>query len=118
MKSHHTTRGISAAIASSIPAAATGGLPYHISTSPFVSREFGGIRDEDSGSCCASLLYSFFNICEYREAEMLLTGFLGICSANDSRTYIPIRFGFETLEILVIVYRNQWLAAHGIWPLY
>lgn len=88
-----TTRGISAAMASSIPAAANGGLLYNVSllglklsmTTECVSIEAwaGSLRDEDGSGSCASLLHGITDIGEYRETQVLLTSLLRVCTTNN-----------------------------------
>lgn len=41
------------------------------------------LRHENGGGIGASLLHSVGDIGENREAEMLLTSFLGVCTTND-----------------------------------
>ncbi len=81
----HTTRGTSAAIASSIPAAARGGLL--VKSQSAVSVTNGSVsgsilRNEDGGRVGAGLLHTFGDIGEDREAEVLLASLLGVCSTD------------------------------------
>lgn len=91
---YHTTSGISAAIASSIPAAARGGLSRPIS---WISGSFsllmhiGGLRDEDGRRRCTSFSHGICDSCEYWQTEMCRSSFLRIRSSNHRRTYSPVR---------------------------
>lgn len=82
---HQTTKGISAAIASSILAAARGGLPC-ISVQ-ILSRDtlsWGiSIRDENARSGSSSLLHSICDIGKDWKIKMCLPSLLRICSSND-----------------------------------
>jgi hypothetical protein len=76
-----TTRGISAAIASSIPAAASGGLWLVRRLEALVRPS--NLRDKDSRGVCSSLFHGVCNILEDRPIQMHFSGLLWICSSND-----------------------------------
>jgi hypothetical protein len=77
-----TIRGTSALMASSIPAAATGGL-FVVRSSAVHGVGVSRIRNEDGGRGSASLLDALLDIGEDGEAEVLLAGLLGVRSTND-----------------------------------
>jgi len=65
-------------MASSIPAAASGGL-FQVSFSPFnINLDSEIIRDEDSGSSGAGLLASIGDVGEHGEVEVGATSLLGV----------------------------------------
>ncbi len=89
----HTTRGISAAMASSMPAAASGGLvigfllvrvvPGGLPGGFAAAKRGTSLRDEDGGGSRASLLHGIADVGEDGEAQMRLAGLLGVCAANN-----------------------------------
>lgn len=89
-----TIRGTSALMASSIPAAATGGL-FAVRSCAVNGEGLARIRDEDGGRGSASLLDALLDIGEDGEAEVLLAGLLGVRAADDlgacASVSIPLR---------------------------
>jgi hypothetical protein len=89
-----TIRGTSALMASSIPAAATGGLCV-VRSGAVNGSGLARIRDEDGGRGSASLLDALLDIGEDGEAEVLLAGLLGVRAADDlcacASVSIPLR---------------------------
>jgi hypothetical protein len=89
-----TIRGTSALMASSIPAAATGGLCV-VRSGAVNGSGLARIRDEDGGRGSASFLDALLDIGEDGEAEVLLAGLLGVRAADDlcacASVSIPLR---------------------------
>lgn len=86
--SYQTARGISAAMASSIPLAASGGL-VGISLAiqqPIPSMHIGIIRDEDSRSSGASFLHGIADAGEHRPVQVRRAGLLGVGTTNNLGT--------------------------------
>lgn len=89
----HTTSGISAAMASSMPAAASGGLvigfllvrvvPGGLFAGGFRSSNRRSLRHEDGGGGRARLLHGVADVGKDGEAQMRLAGLLGVCAANN-----------------------------------
>lgn len=81
-------------MASSIPAAASGGLTFDVSSVDrachsavtWCHRENESLRDEDGGGSGASLLHGLANIAKDGETQVLLTGLLGIRATDNLGT--------------------------------
>ena len=86
-------------MASSIPAAANGGLHRECQQRHVVSEE-GSIRDEESGGSGASLLHSIGDVLEDREVEMRLAGLLWVGTADN---FCACSSGISKLRIEGIV---------------
>jgi hypothetical protein len=81
-----TARGISAWRASSIPAAARGGLSdrWSVSSGDIIFRiDEGRIRDEERSGGGSSLLDGVGDVLEDGQVEMCLASLLGVCSTNN-----------------------------------
>lgn len=83
MHTYVTIRGTSALMASSIPAAATGGLLRCQVICGLIVVDMARVRDEDGGCGSASLLDTLLHVGEDGEAEVLLAGLLGVGSTDD-----------------------------------
>lgn len=103
MHTYVTIRGTSALMASSIPAAATGGLFIVRSSAVYMGVEMARIRDEDGGSGSAGLLDALLNIGEDGETEVLLAGLLGVGSTDDlcACACVSIRLRVDATQLFV-----------------
>lgn len=73
-------------MASSIPAAATGGLSHYLSASRiqyFLILSKIGLRDEEGGGGGAGLFHGVGDVLEDGEVKMCRAGLLGVRATND-----------------------------------
>jgi hypothetical protein len=109
-----TIRGISALIASSIPAAATGGLELGQKLSYMHSTVV--VRDEDGGRGRASVLLRFFYTRKDGLAEVLSAGLLGVRATDDICTWgsaLMARSKFIRIGSRRGAYRTRSLVGRG-----
>lgn len=86
IRTYQTTRGISAAMASSIPAAASGGLDF-VSTSCSDLKGFiSDVRNEDGRGGSSGLLHGIAHCSENWSVQVCSSSFLGIRSTDDLGT--------------------------------
>ena len=78
-----TMRGISASRASSIPAAATGGLLVRVSATLSFIAGLQHVRDEESGGRGAGFLDTVADVLEDGQVEVCSAGLFGVCAANN-----------------------------------
>lgn len=104
-----TIRGTSALMASSIPAAATGGL-LGVRSCAVNGEGVARVRDEDGGRGSAGLLDALLDIGEDGEAEVLLAGLLGVGAADDlcACASVSIRLRVHAGQLLA------WAWAHTV----
>jgi hypothetical protein len=104
-----TAKGISASRASSIPAAANGGLDYIASASKV--RGAGillySLRDEERGGRSTGLLHGVGDILEDGQVEMGLASLLGVRSSNNLGTCILPSQCLEIPKMMVLGKRES-----------
>jgi hypothetical protein len=113
-----TIRGTSAMMASSILAAATGGLCSDQS-GVLLGEDMVGIRDEDGRGRGSSLLHGLGHAGEHGPAEVLSAGLLGVGAADDFRACIPTSIPYLSAIWPVCgsgAYHSRWLVLRGTCP--